>query len=146
MHPSICIPEYHSLCSIQIADFGVSSQFDGGDATLTGTAGTPAFMAPEMLKEGKGEFTGKVCIYSQYSQKAKESLLARYIFTILTEGRKKVYWQGTYSQYSQKAKESLCIHNTHRRQGRVYIFTILTQSKGEFTGKDSNYKNTTLWK
>ena len=35
--------------------------FEGRDAILTGTAGTPAFMAPEMLKEGKNiEFDGRV--------------------------------------------------------------------------------------
>ena len=45
----------------QIADFGVSNMFEGRDAILTGTAGTPAFMAPEMLKEGKNiEFDGRV--------------------------------------------------------------------------------------
>lgn len=33
----------------QIADFGVSCEFEGIDAFLTGTAGTPAFMAPEAL-------------------------------------------------------------------------------------------------
>lgn len=48
----------------QIADFGVSNEFEGRDATLTGTAGTPAFMAPEMLKEGKNiEFDGRVSFF-----------------------------------------------------------------------------------
>ena len=44
----------------QIADFGVSNEFTGADAVLTSTAGTPAFMAPEALKEEKEEFSGKV--------------------------------------------------------------------------------------
>lgn len=35
---------------LQIADFGVSNEFTGTDITLTNTAGTPAFMAPETLK------------------------------------------------------------------------------------------------
>jgi [calcium/calmodulin-dependent protein kinase] kinase len=30
--------------SVKIADFGVSCEFEGIDAFLTGTAGTPAFM------------------------------------------------------------------------------------------------------
>jgi serine/threonine protein kinase len=34
---------------VKIADFGVSSEFEGLDAFLSGTAGTPAFMAPEAL-------------------------------------------------------------------------------------------------
>lgn len=34
----------------QIADFGVSNEFQGGDAFLTGTAGTPAFLGPEALR------------------------------------------------------------------------------------------------
>ena len=50
----------HFACLFQIADFGVSNEFQGGDATLTGTAGTPAFMAPESLKQEKEEFTGRV--------------------------------------------------------------------------------------
>lgn len=35
---------------VKIADFGVSCEFEGIDAFLTGTAGTPAFMAPEALR------------------------------------------------------------------------------------------------
>ncbi|VDM70236.1 unnamed protein product, partial [Strongylus vulgaris] len=34
---------------VKIADFGVSCEFEGIDAFLSGTAGTPAFMAPEAL-------------------------------------------------------------------------------------------------
>ncbi|KAI6241491.1 Protein kinase domain-containing protein [Aphelenchoides fujianensis] len=34
---------------VKIADFGVSCEFEGIDAFLTGTAGAPAFMAPEAL-------------------------------------------------------------------------------------------------
>jgi len=43
----------------QIADFGVSNEFQGEDIRLTNTVGTPAFMAPEALHEEKQEFTGK---------------------------------------------------------------------------------------
>ncbi|VDN29784.1 unnamed protein product [Cylicostephanus goldi] len=39
-----------------IADFGVSCEFEGIDAFLSGTAGTPAFMAPEALTEGSNHF------------------------------------------------------------------------------------------
>ncbi|VDM08189.1 unnamed protein product [Wuchereria bancrofti] len=35
---------------VKIADFGISYEFQGIDAFLCGTAGTPAFMAPEALK------------------------------------------------------------------------------------------------
>ncbi|KAK6746363.1 hypothetical protein RB195_012463 [Necator americanus] len=41
---------------VKIADFGVSCEFEGIDAFLSGTAGTPAFMAPEALTEGSNHF------------------------------------------------------------------------------------------
>ncbi|KAE9417006.1 hypothetical protein Angca_007759, partial [Angiostrongylus cantonensis] len=41
---------------VKIADFGVSCEFEGIDAFLSGTAGTPAFMAPEALMEGSNHF------------------------------------------------------------------------------------------
>lgn len=45
---------------VKIADFGVSNEFEGTDALLSGTAGTPAFMAPEMVTEHEQRFSGKV--------------------------------------------------------------------------------------
>ncbi|PIO38748.1 hypothetical protein AB205_0167080 [Aquarana catesbeiana] len=47
---------------IKIADFGVSNQFEGTDAFLSNTVGTPAFMAPETLSETRKIFSGKVTI------------------------------------------------------------------------------------
>ncbi|XP_042342698.1 calcium/calmodulin-dependent protein kinase kinase 1b [Plectropomus leopardus] len=44
---------------IKIADFGVSNEFEGTDALLSSTAGTPAFMAPEMMTEHEQSFSGK---------------------------------------------------------------------------------------
>ncbi|XP_039612718.1 calcium/calmodulin-dependent protein kinase kinase 1 isoform X2 [Polypterus senegalus] len=44
---------------IKIADFGVSNQFEGSDALLSSTAGTPAFMAPETLSDNRKSFSGK---------------------------------------------------------------------------------------
>ncbi|XP_061596118.1 calcium/calmodulin-dependent protein kinase kinase 1 isoform X1 [Cololabis saira] len=44
---------------VKIADFGVSNQFEGNDALLSSTAGTPAFMAPETLSEAHKSFSGK---------------------------------------------------------------------------------------
>ncbi|KAM4053359.1 calcium/calmodulin-dependent protein kinase kinase 2 isoform 1-T2 [Anomaloglossus baeobatrachus] len=44
---------------IKIADFGVSNQFEGTDAYLSNTVGTPAFMAPETLSETRRIFSGK---------------------------------------------------------------------------------------
>ncbi|XP_054250220.1 calcium/calmodulin-dependent protein kinase kinase 1 [Indicator indicator] len=44
---------------VKIADFGVSNQFEGSDAQLRGTAGTPAFMAPEALSHTGQSFSGK---------------------------------------------------------------------------------------
>ena len=46
--------------SLQIADFGVSNEFEGGDALLTNSVGTPAFLAPEAVREVKQQFHGKV--------------------------------------------------------------------------------------
>lgn len=45
---------------VKIADFGVSNQFEGSDALLSSSAGTPAFMAPEMMTDHEQSFTGKV--------------------------------------------------------------------------------------
>lgn len=45
---------------VKIADFGVSNEFEGTDALLSSTAGTPAFMAPEMMTEHEQSFSGKV--------------------------------------------------------------------------------------
>ncbi|MBN3296102.1 KKCC2 kinase, partial [Amia calva] len=44
---------------IKIADFGVSNKFEGSDALLTSTVGTPAFLAPETLSETRKNFSGK---------------------------------------------------------------------------------------
>ncbi|MEQ2165274.1 hypothetical protein GOODEAATRI_015192 [Goodea atripinnis] len=44
---------------VKLADFGVSNEFEGPDALLSGTAGTPAFMAPEMMSEHQQSFSGK---------------------------------------------------------------------------------------
>uniref|UniRef100_A0AAY4E8H1 Protein kinase domain-containing protein n=1 Tax=Denticeps clupeoides TaxID=299321 RepID=A0AAY4E8H1_9TELE len=44
---------------VKIADFGVSNQFEGNDALLSSTAGTPAFMAPETLSDSRQSFSGK---------------------------------------------------------------------------------------
>ncbi|TMS07895.1 calcium/calmodulin-dependent protein kinase kinase 1b [Larimichthys crocea] len=44
---------------VKIADFGVSNEFEGTDALLSSTAGTPAFMAPEMMTEHEQSFSGK---------------------------------------------------------------------------------------
>ncbi|KAF5300590.1 hypothetical protein FQR65_LT19338 [Abscondita terminalis] len=45
---------------VQIADLGVCNEFDGSDAYLSSTVGTPAFIPPEALKEGRtGGFSGK---------------------------------------------------------------------------------------
>ncbi|KAM3874911.1 calcium/calmodulin-dependent protein kinase kinase 1b [Diretmus argenteus] len=44
---------------VKIADFGVSNEFEGSDALLYSTVGTPAFMAPEMITEHEQSFTGK---------------------------------------------------------------------------------------
>lgn len=45
---------------VKIADFGVSNQFEGNDAQLSSTAGTPAFMAPEAISDTGQSFSGKV--------------------------------------------------------------------------------------
>jgi len=44
---------------IKIADFGVSNQFEGEDAIITNSAGTPAFMPPEALTEKSSSWLGK---------------------------------------------------------------------------------------
>lgn len=57
---------------ILISDFGVCNQFEGVDAFLSDTAGTPAFVAPEVLKGTREVYSGKaldiwqmgICLYS----------------------------------------------------------------------------------
>ncbi|XP_069017300.1 calcium/calmodulin-dependent protein kinase kinase 1b [Embiotoca jacksoni] len=44
---------------VKIADFGVSDEFEGTDARLSSSAGTPAFMAPETMSEQEQSFSGK---------------------------------------------------------------------------------------
>lgn len=44
---------------IKIADFGVSNKFEGNDAFLSNSAGTPVFMAPETLTDQDLRFSGK---------------------------------------------------------------------------------------
>ncbi|XP_038615244.1 calcium/calmodulin-dependent protein kinase kinase 1 [Tachyglossus aculeatus] len=44
---------------VKIADFGVSNQFEGSDAQLSSTVGTPAFIAPEAISEKRKSFSGK---------------------------------------------------------------------------------------
>lgn len=51
---------------VKIADFGVSNQFEGNDALLSSTAGTPAFMAPETLSDNRKSFSGKVNTFAMY--------------------------------------------------------------------------------
>ena len=66
---------------IRIADLGVSNEFDGDDAFLTNTAGTPAFTPPESLshKPGDDPYSGKVgynC-FSPYLEKINYFLFQR---------------------------------------------------------------------
>lgn len=58
---------------VKIADFGVSKEFEGTDALLSSTAGTPAFMAPEMMTEHEQSFSGKVREKGQHTDSACES-------------------------------------------------------------------------
>ncbi|XP_033126800.1 calcium/calmodulin-dependent protein kinase kinase 2-like [Anneissia japonica] len=44
---------------VKISDFGVSNKFEGIDALLSDTAGTPAFMAPESLSEYSNKYGGR---------------------------------------------------------------------------------------
>ncbi|CAM1301392.1 CAMKK2 (predicted) [Pycnogonum litorale] len=44
---------------IKIADFGVCNTFEGKDAFLSSTAGTPAFIAPEALRDTQDKYSGK---------------------------------------------------------------------------------------
>ncbi|KAL7848573.1 hypothetical protein SRHO_G00201960 [Serrasalmus rhombeus] len=51
---------------IKIADFGVSNEFEGSDALLSNSAGTPAFMAPETLTDQEQRFSGKCPFVDDY--------------------------------------------------------------------------------
>ncbi|KAL7987033.1 hypothetical protein Chor_005952 [Crotalus horridus] len=66
---------------VKIADFGVSNQFEGSDAQLSSTAGTPAFMAPEAISDSGKSFSGKV-----------ESLFFYMVFTCTFNWREYNYY------------------------------------------------------
>lgn len=68
---------------IKIADFGVSNQFEGADALLTSTVGTPAFLAPETLSETRKNFSGKVREKTS-SQLRRDSAVFLNIFSVET--------------------------------------------------------------
>ncbi|XP_029699388.1 calcium/calmodulin-dependent protein kinase kinase 1b isoform X2 [Takifugu rubripes] len=70
---------------VKIADFGVSKEFEGADALLSCTAGTPAFMAPEMINEEAQGFSGKVSpkIRVRWGEKTKTGRSARNESTLL---------------------------------------------------------------
>ena len=53
---------------VKIADLGVSNEFDGTDALLTNTAGTPAFTPPESIshKPGDEPYSGKVIMINVF--------------------------------------------------------------------------------
>ncbi len=53
---------------VKIADLGVSNEFDGHDAFLTNTAGTPAFTPPESIshKPGDEPYSGRVRITKSF--------------------------------------------------------------------------------
>ncbi|KAF3692598.1 Calcium/calmodulin-dependent protein kinase kinase 1 [Channa argus] len=72
--PTYCPVHYHKIIHrdikpsnlllgddghVKIADFGVSNEFEGADALLSSTVGTPAFMAPEMMTDQEQSFSGK---------------------------------------------------------------------------------------
>lgn len=44
---------------IKIADFGVSNEFDGDDALISNSLGTPAFLPPEAITENSISWLGK---------------------------------------------------------------------------------------
>ncbi|CAF0740912.1 unnamed protein product [Brachionus calyciflorus] len=44
---------------IKIADFGVSNEFDGDDALISNSLGTPAFLPPEAITENSMSWLGK---------------------------------------------------------------------------------------
>lgn len=60
---------------VKIADFGVSKEFEGTDALLSCTAGTPAFMAPEMMTEHEQSFGGKVRLRRSSGDCAKRGVI-----------------------------------------------------------------------
>lgn len=68
---------------VQIADLGVCNEFNGSDAFLSSTAGTPAFTAPEALGDNKSSFSGKVIIPDHYSKPQ----LTGALFRLQTFGR-----------------------------------------------------------
>lgn len=44
---------------VKLVDFNISNEFDGSDAVISNSLGTPAFMPPEALKENTTSWLGK---------------------------------------------------------------------------------------
>lgn len=60
----------------------MSNEFIGGDAFLTNSAGTPAFMAPETLKDDANNFQGKVNNFSDNHIKNINALVEFFFFFV----------------------------------------------------------------
>lgn len=80
---------------IKIADFGVSDKFEGKDALLSNSAGTPAFTAPETLTDQDLMFSGKVRRLLEYSSLHTAKTLILYCLQITLVGFR--LW--TYGQW-----------------------------------------------
>lgn len=113
---------------IKIADFGVSNEFEGADALLSSSAGTPAFMAPETMSEQQQSFSGKV------RRSSFISLFLLFLFFlcvsmmmthVCSTGVRRVghgshsvlfcFWKGNLT--------AVCIHRSHRDRF-YFIFTV----------------------
>jgi len=98
-----------TVVHLQIADFGVSNEFEGDDIRLTNTVGTPAFQAPEALQEEKQAFTGRVTCY---------------ISVVLTPFpyHKKIdfFWNVIELLLSKQTKIVMIVIECHQHQWRSY--------------------------
>jgi len=65
---------------VQIADFGVCNEFHGSDASLSNTAGTPAFMTPEALTNS--QYSGKVSSQKRKTVKQTNNPLKHCFLTL----------------------------------------------------------------
>ena len=83
---------------VKIADFGISNEFDGAEAMLTNTAGTPAFKSPEIIafKAGSDPYSGKVFI-DYIAQMQLQRLFQKILILNLKRGFSKqgkfVWWK-----------------------------------------------------
>ncbi|XP_014671848.1 PREDICTED: calcium/calmodulin-dependent protein kinase kinase 1-like [Priapulus caudatus] len=118
---------------VKIADFGVSNQFETNDL-LTSSTGTPAFTAPEALRENKGKYSGMALdiwalgitlycfVYGQVVDDPKEDhlFLGAFLRSLITRTHTEILCQPAFTPLTLVIQQTLndLIRKMLRKIGR----------------------------